>query len=118
MQVSEHQVYSDSLQECTDTLTSLRERLAACGQAAGDRYAIQNTLEHLQELEYQVRRIGTSIHTLSDKYTGKKTGILTGATVPETYMVLHALEHSQYQRYHRYIFIYTDMHEQEMQVIV
>ena len=45
--VSEHQQYQDALQETTEWLMSLNDKVKACSDVTGDRHAIQNKLDRL-----------------------------------------------------------------------
>ena len=64
--VQEHQQFHDSYQECTDTLMSIREKMSAGGDTTGDRFAIQNKLETLQESVSQLAECEHKVTQTSD----------------------------------------------------
>ena len=46
--VRDHQQYSAATAEGSDWLSMMRERLEMCGDASGDRHAVQNRLDRLE----------------------------------------------------------------------
>ncbi|ESO86156.1 hypothetical protein LOTGIDRAFT_167389 [Lottia gigantea] len=48
--VSDHQQYNDAYNMCVEWLNSIREKLSACADVSGDRHAIQNRLDKIQDI--------------------------------------------------------------------
>jgi nesprin-1 len=61
-----HQGYSDIYQQCEEQVTVLREKLTTCSDATGDRFAVRNKLEALQELTGQVSDCEIKMKQLGD----------------------------------------------------
>ncbi|KAK6181528.1 hypothetical protein SNE40_009363 [Patella caerulea] len=48
--VSDHQQYNDAYNICVEWLNGIREKLSACADVSGDRHAIQNRLDKIQDI--------------------------------------------------------------------
>lgn len=64
--VAIHQNYNDSYQSCEETVRVLREKLAACSDMTGDRFALQNKLELLHDLSGQLLVCEQNVKQMAD----------------------------------------------------
>ncbi|KAL5008450.1 hypothetical protein ScPMuIL_014031 [Solemya velum] len=48
--VQDHQCYQEALQAAVDWMTLMKDRLSMCAETSGDRHALQNKLDRLQDL--------------------------------------------------------------------
>ena len=65
--VAEHQQYQDTYQATQEWIETWKSKLSACTDATGDRYAVQNKLDRLQELQGQQKDGDSRISHLSEQ---------------------------------------------------